>query len=60
MLWEQLLRNMYADGVRIFVEIGPGSTLTSFVKKTLGTDDVCMLNVADRESLENTLRAIRE
>ena len=59
-LWEQLLRNMYADGVRIFVEIGPGSTLTSFVKKTLGTDDVCMLNVADRESLENTLRAIRE
>lgn len=48
-LWEQLLRNMYEDGVRTFVEIGPGSTLTSFVKKTL--EDVNMYNINSAEGL---------
>lgn len=51
-LWEQLMRNMYADGVRTFVEIGPGSTLTSFVKKTL--EDVEIFSVNSLEAL-NTL-----
>ena len=49
-LWEQLLRNMYADGVRTFVEIGPGSTLTSFVKKTL--EDVETFSVNSVEEFE--------
>lgn len=48
-LWEQVMRNMYADGVRAFVEIGPGSTLTSFVKKTL--ENVEMFSVNSLEGL---------
>lgn len=49
-LWEQVLKNMYADGVRTFVEIGPGSTLTSFVKKTL--EDVEMFSVNAWEAID--------
>lgn len=43
-LWEETLRNLYAANARIFVEVGPGSTLTSFVKKTL-PDDAIALNI---------------
>ncbi|HKL79127.1 MAG TPA: ACP S-malonyltransferase [Mobilitalea sp.] len=32
-LWEQTIRKMVDDGVRHFVELGPGKTLSSFVKK---------------------------
>ena len=31
--WEKSIRNMIADGVTIFIEIGPGKTLTNMIKK---------------------------
>lgn len=49
-LWEQLLKNMYQDGIRIFAEVGPGNTLTSFVKKTL--EDVKTFSINSAQSLE--------
>ena len=31
--WQQSVETMLADGVDTFVEIGPGRTLTSFIRK---------------------------
>lgn len=50
--WEETLRNMYQNGIDTFIELGPGKTLTNFVKKTLG-EEVKFYNVTDLETLMN-------
>lgn len=56
-LWEQTLRRMIADGVTEFIEIGPGKTLSGFVKKI--DRGLNIFNVEDIASLENTVKAIQ-
>ena len=51
--WEESVRNMIADGVDTFVEIGPGKTLTNLIKKI--DSEVTTLHVekiADLEQLQ--------
>lgn len=48
-LWEQTIRAMLEDGVDTFIEIGPGATLTGFVKKIDRT--VKALHVENLETL---------
>lgn len=43
--WEDTIRNMIADGVDTFIELGPGKTLSGFVKKISG--DVRVFSVAE-------------
>lgn len=50
-LWEQTIRAMLEDGVDTFIEIGPGATLTGFVKKIDRT--VRALHVENLETLNN-------
>ena len=52
-LWEQTIRKMIADGVTKFIEIGPGKTLSGFVKKIDRSVSIC--NVEDLKSLEATV-----
>jgi [acyl-carrier-protein] S-malonyltransferase len=52
-LWEDTIRNMVKTGVNTFIELGPGRTLSGFVKKI--DKKLITLNVQDMESLKKTL-----
>ena len=53
--WQQTLERLLADGADEFVEIGPGSTLTGFVKKL--NKDVKTVNIEKLEDLKAYLEA---
>jgi len=55
-LWEQIIRKLIADGVQNFIEIGPGKTLSSFVRKI--DRKLGIYNVEDIASLEATVSAL--
>jgi len=55
-LWEDSIRKMLEDGVDTFVEIGPGKTLSGFVKKI--SKEARALNVEDIASLNKTLEEL--
>lgn len=54
--WEECVRKMIADGATTFVEIGPGKTLSGFLKKI--DKSVKSYNIDSIESLEAYLQAI--
>jgi [acyl-carrier-protein] S-malonyltransferase len=55
-LWEKSMRELLARGFTRFIELGPGMTLSGFMKRIDKTAQ--MLNVADAVSLETTVKAI--
>lgn len=57
-LWEDSIKQMIEMGVDTFIEVGPGKTLSAFVKKI--DKSLYVYNVEDIESLENTIVSIRE
>lgn len=54
--WEQSIRNMIAEGIDTFVEIGPGKTLSSLMKKT--DRNVTMYRVGTWEEAETVCSEI--
>jgi len=54
--WEESVRCLVDQGFTRFIELGPGTTLTGFMKRI--NNDVQMLNVADVASLEATVTAL--
>lgn len=56
--FEDSIRYMIAQGVDTFVEIGPGATLSSFIKKT--SKDVTVYNVSSVEGLKACIEALKK
>lgn len=54
------LKNMYANGIDTFVEIGPGKTLSGFVKRMNFEKPVYILNINNVDSLEFTLESLKK
>jgi [acyl-carrier-protein] S-malonyltransferase len=55
--WEDTIKNMVADGIEIFVEVGCGKTLSKLVAK-IAPEAICY-NVENKETLEKTIDALR-
>ena len=54
--WEESMRALLAQGFTRFIELGPGTALSGFMKRIDKTAQ--MLNVADAASLEATAKAL--
>ena len=55
--WTQTIQKMAADGVEIFVEIGPGKVLAGLNKKIV--PDAKVFNIYDKESLDTTIASLK-
>jgi [acyl-carrier-protein] S-malonyltransferase len=55
-LWEKSMRCLLAQGFTRFIELGPGTALSGFMKRI--DKSTQMLNVADAASLEATVKAL--
>lgn len=55
--WQQSVEKMIAEGVDTFVEIGPGKTISGFVKKI--SKEVKVINVEHYDDLEKCVEELR-
>ena len=51
-MWYPILQNMYRDGVRRFVEIGPGKVLQGTAKRSLEDPEIEILGVDTLDDLD--------
>lgn len=57
--FSKTLENMLAEGIDTFIEIGPGKTLSGFVKRTNTDKEINILNINNVETLEQTINFIK-
>jgi len=55
-LWEKSIRELLTQGFTRFIELGPGTALSSFLKRI--DKSVQILNIADNASLEATVKIL--
>lgn len=58
--FSKCVETMMDNGVDTFVEIGPGKTLSGFVKRMQTEKQINILNINSVETLENTINFIKE
>lgn len=58
--FSKTLETMLEEGIDTFVEIGPGKSLSGFVKRTKGEKEINILNINDVQTLKNTINFIKE
>lgn len=54
--WQETIQRLLDEGVRTFVEVGPGKVLLGLVRSM--SKSVTMLNVEDEKSVENVFHAL--
>jgi [acyl-carrier-protein] S-malonyltransferase len=54
--WEESMRHLLAEGFTRFIELGPGTALSGFMKRI--DKNAIMLNVADEPSLNVTAKSL--
>ena len=54
------LNTMLNNGIDTFIEIGPGKTLSGFIKRMETEKEINILNISDVESLEKTIKFVKE
>ena len=55
--WQQSIERMLEDGVDTFIEIGPGKTLTGFMKKI--NKETMVMNVEKADDVQKVVDAVR-
>jgi len=54
--WEESMRYLLGQGYTRFIELGPGSALSGFMKRI--NKDAQMMNISDAGSLEQAVKAL--
>lgn len=54
--FSKTIHNMLDNGIDTFIEIGPGKTLSGFVKRTTTDKEIKILNINDYTSLQEMLK----
>lgn len=57
-LWEDSVKRMIAEGVNVFIEVGPGKVLTGLLRRI--SKDVTGLNIEDENSFKKALGILNE
>lgn len=55
--WQETMENMIEDGIRTFIEIGPGNTLSGLAKKI--NHDLVTMHIEDKETLTETINTLK-
>lgn len=56
--FSKTIKTMLDNGIDTFIEIGPGKTLSGFVKRTPTDKEVKILNINDIQTLKETIKEI--
>lgn len=58
--FSKTLELMLKEGVDTFIEIGPGKTLSGFVKRMQSNGEIKIFNINNSVNLKNTIKSIKE
>lgn len=56
--FDKTIQTMLERGIDTFIEIGPGKTLSGFVKRMATTNDINIININDTLSLEKAIKQL--